>query len=57
MLRRRAILDPTNVQDRLAKVNLLRVKSDKLGRSRPCLKSNQDHRRVAVTLDCPWLPR
>jgi hypothetical protein len=35
MRRRRAILDPTNVQDHLIKVGLLPTKIDKLGRAEP----------------------
>ena len=48
MRRRRAILDPTNVQDRLIKVGLLPTKIDKLGRAEPVPESDQDHRRVTV---------
>jgi hypothetical protein len=48
--RRRAILDPTNVQDCLTKVGLLPTKIDKFGRAEPVPESNQDHRRVPVAL-------
>jgi hypothetical protein len=34
MSRGRAVLDPTNMQDRLAKVGLLPTKINKLGRAR-----------------------
>jgi hypothetical protein len=50
MRRRRAILDPTNVQDRLIKVGLLSTKIDKLGRAEPVPESDEDHRRVPVAL-------
>ena len=50
MRRRRAILDPTNVQDCLTKVGLLPTKIDKLGRAEPVPESDQDHRRVPVAL-------
>src|SRR6516225_8107972 len=50
MGRRRAILDPTNVQDCLIKVGLLPTKIDKLGRAEPVSESDQDHRRVTVAL-------
>ena len=50
MRRRRAILDPTNVQDCLIKVGLLPTKIDKLGRAEPVPESDQDHRRVTVAL-------
>jgi hypothetical protein len=50
MRRRRAILDPTNVEDRLIKVDLLPTKIDKLGRAQPVPESEQDHRRVPVAL-------
>ena len=50
MGRRSAILDPTNVQDRLIKVGLLPTKIDKLGRAKPVPESDQDHRRVTVAL-------
>lgn len=48
MRRRRAILDSTNVQDRLIKVSLLPTKIDKLRRAEPVPEGNQDHRRVTV---------
>jgi hypothetical protein len=35
MRRRRAVFDPTNVQDRLIKVGLLPTKIDELGRAQP----------------------
>ena len=50
MRRRRAILDPTSVQDCLTKVCLLPTKIDKLGRAEPVPESDQDHRRVPVAL-------
>jgi hypothetical protein len=50
MRRRRAVLDPMNVQDRLIKVCLLPTKIDKLGRAEPVPESYQDHGRVAVAL-------
>jgi hypothetical protein len=50
MRRRRAILDPTNVQDCLIKVGLLPTKIDKLGRAESVPESDQDNRRIAVAL-------
>jgi hypothetical protein len=55
MRRRRAILDPTNVQDRLIEVGLLPTKIDKLGRAEPVPEGDQNHRRVTMALPiCPW---
>jgi hypothetical protein len=48
MRRRRANLDPTNVQDCVIKVSLLSTKIDKLGRAEPVPESDQDYRRVTV---------
>jgi hypothetical protein len=50
MRRRRAILDPTNVQGCVIKVGLLPTKIDKLRGAEPVPESNQDHRRVPVAL-------
>jgi hypothetical protein len=50
MRRRRAILDPTNVQDRLIKIDLLPTKIDKLGRAEPVPESDQNDRGVTVAL-------
>ena len=50
MGRRSAILDPTNVQDRLIEVGLLPTKIDKLGRAEPVPESDQNHHRVTVAL-------
>jgi hypothetical protein len=40
MRRRRAILDPTNVQDCLIKIGLLLTKIDKFGRAEPVSESD-----------------
>ena len=50
MCGRRAILDPTNMQDCLIKVGLLPTKIDELGRAETMPESDQDHRRVTVAL-------
>jgi hypothetical protein len=52
MRRRRAILDPTNMQERLIKVGLLPTQIDELGRTR-----SEPSSRPGGPADCPWTPR
>jgi hypothetical protein len=50
MRRRRAVLDPTNVQDTRVEADLIPTKIDKLGSAEPVPESDKDHRRVPVAL-------
>jgi hypothetical protein len=50
MRRRRAILDPTNVQDTLVEADLIPTKIDQFGRAEPVPESDHDHRRVTAAL-------
>ena len=47
---RRAVLDPTNVQDALVEADLIPTKIDQLGRAKPVPESDPNHRRVPVAL-------